>query len=145
MFRYIDGRTHFKVDDAHEARSVYRKYSSFHSNRNSKRKYVNGALYSSLFDSHVDLIHPIPGGRIILKVGIHDTDDVSDVIITCAVDIKDKYLTSLNDLGVVLSNMGDDTCRNKLHDVGKMKIVGYGKMGNGSSGMYHLTNKNKTI
>lgn len=145
MFRYIDGRTNFKVNDAHEARRIYRKYSSFNSNRNNKRKYVNGALYSSLFDNHVDFIDPIPGGRIILKVSIQDTNDVSDVIITCSVDIKDKYLTSLNDLGVALSNMGDNTCRNKLHDVGKMNIVGYGKKGNGSSGVYHLTNKNKII
>ena len=94
---------------------------------------------------HADVIHPRPGSIIKLQVLILDTRKTSSVYITCDVNISNSYLMSLNQLGEILMNEELNTYRKKKNGMGSMYIVGHGKKGDGTSGIYNLTNSSERI
>ena len=133
------------VDTNAEGQSLYNRYLSSHSNRYNKRKFVDGALYTRIFMNHADVIMPRPGCVIELQVTIEDTGITSSVYIMCDVNISNSYLMSLNRLGDILSNEKPNTYRKKKNDMGSMYIVGNGKKGDGTSGVYNLTNSSERL
>ena len=86
QFRHIQTCLDFKVSNSNIARSLYQEYSGYSKNKFNKRKYVDGALYSSLFPECCHVIDPIPGGVIELLVKIKNTNEISSVLITYDID-----------------------------------------------------------
>ena len=95
-FRYTDGRTNILITNDIDARLLYDRYSRHHSNKNKKRKYVDGALYQSLFSNCVEVIEPIPGGHIQMNVRIGCSSEISQVQIVCDTNLNSKYLLACN-------------------------------------------------
>ena len=139
-FMYIDGRTEFEVATSTAARDLYQQYSGFNSNRNNRRKFVEGAIYTRLFYDQVDIIYPIPNRIIELKIKHHQTNEYSTVKIIYDIKFDSKELVAMNSLGQVLTKFPDNTSRARKNDKGKLHVVGSGMMGNGRVGTYKLTN-----
>ena len=144
-YLYVDGRTDFLVDDVDQARSTYNTYAGMYCNRHNKRKYVDGAMYYHLFKKCSEIIEPIPGAQIILRVRLGDSTDVSTVKICCDINLNSKFLLATNKLGKVLHKFPGNTSRSTKSDNGKMFIMGKGKLGNGKIGCYNLTTKTEDI
>ena len=145
QFVYIDGRTVINVTDPDQAKTMYNTYAGFHCNRYNKRKFVDGALYTDLFEYRKDIIYPSPNEVIELDIAINDTDEHSFVKIFYDMNENSNYLRALNRLGESLRHCKENTNRSKNKDQGKMFIVGKGKKGNGSIGSYNLTKSTDEI
>ena len=145
QFRYIDSRTDIVVDDAKNARSLYQRYRQFHSNRYNRRKFVDGALYTSLFEQCADIIYPIAGVVIKLDVLLLNTKERTNVTIYYDDNIVHTELLAMTDMGEALSSYADNTRRCNNFDGGKMNVIGSGKKGDGTYGMYNLSNCTEDI
>ena len=145
QFRHIQNGTEFNVHDSIKARSLYKQYASYNTNKYNKRKYVDGALYSSLFHECTNIMNPIPGGLIRLNVKLFGTNEISIVTITCDTIVRNKYLMALNELGDLLSHFRGNTSRKNLKDEGNMKFLGKGRLGSSKIGVYKLTNQSDLI
>ena len=139
-FTYIDGRTEFEVKTSTTARDLYRQYSCFNSNRHNRRKFVDGAIYTKLFDDSVDIIYPLSNRIIELKIQHHNTNEISSVKIIYDKNLGSPELLAMNELGYVLGARADNTSQGPNNDKGKMHVVGRGTRGNGMVGTYKLTN-----
>ena len=144
-FLHVDRRTPVFPETSDDARHLYQTYSKHSLNRNIKMKFVDGALYTSLFNDCVEILHPKPGCMISINVCLLDSGEISQVVITYDIHVGCKYLMSLNKLGIYMSKMKGNTFRSSLKDDGKMSVIGCGKKGNGSVGTYKLTNESEDI
>ena len=145
QFTYIDGRTLMSITNPTDARRLYQRYAKFYSNRFNRRKYVDGAIYTKLFVDCADIICPIPNTLINIDVTLDGSNESTSVIITCDMNPNSIQLVSMNELGHSLNLCGDNTNRGNKNDKGKMHILGKGKMGNGSIGVYRLTDSSQAI
>ena len=145
QFRYIDSRTDITVDNSDDARSLYQRYRLFNSNRYNRRKFVNGALYTSLFPECTDILCPTSGEVIKLDVLLQNRIDRTTITIHYDGNVKRSELLAMTDMGESMSSYGNNTSRGTNFDGGKMNIVGSGKKGNGSYGTYNLSNISKNI
>ena len=147
QFKYVDGRTTMNISNHRDARMIYQMQAKFYSNRFNRRKYVDGAIYTHLFLDQADVICPIPNTVIELDVAIDysSTNRHTSVVITYDIDTNRTQLASMNELGHSLNLCRDNTNRGNKNDEGKMHIIGKGKMGNGSVGVYNLTDSSEAI
>ena len=104
-----DGKTVIYVGNNEEGRSLVNWYMSNYGNQYNKRKFVEGALYTRIFMDYADIIRPIPGRKIELKVSLADTGRTTSLYIICDVNITNSYLTTLNKLGELLMNEKPNT------------------------------------
>ena len=144
-FRYIDSRTDFTIDNPNNARTLYQRYRQFNSNRYNRRKYVNGALYTSLFDDCADIIYPTAGLVIKLDVLLLNTTERTTITILYDDNTVQTELLAMTDMGEALTSYADNTCRCNHFDGGKMNVIGSGKKGDGTYGMYNLSNCTEDI
>lgn len=145
QFLYVDGTKIINFDNNEDARSLYKWYRCHKHNRYNKRKFVDGALYTSIFMDSADVIQPKPGCLIELEALMVDTGDTTTVYITCDVNISNSYLLCLNELGAILMDKAPNTNRQKKKDGGCVYILGSGKKGNGTKGTYNLTNSSDNL
>ena len=144
QFLSIDKETIITIDDSDEARFLYQRYAGLRENRYKRRCFVTGALYTSIFSDTSDIIHPIPGRTIELAINIGN-DVTTTVLITYDTKVDNVYLLALNKLGKSFNEHKDNTRRRNNHDQGKMIVVGEGRKGNGSYGVYSITNSTDDI
>ena len=128
-----------------EARYIYREKCSHDLNRFKKRKFVDGAVYTDLFDKCVQIIDPVTECKTVIRIFDEDTEQLTDVVITCNTNVNDLHLMNEIDLHTALNEHAPNTYRKILNDKGAMYIVGTGKKGDGSVGTYNLSNKSEKI
>ena len=111
---------------------------NMYNNKQKRCKYLDGALYTDLFSDCCDFIEPSKGQTININVTTEDSCSTT-ICIFCDGNIHSTYLTNCKNLGIALSKFKGNTFRRNRRDIGNMYIVGNGKMGNGKSGTYRLT------
>ena len=124
---------------------MYQRYAKFHCNRSNRRKFVDGALYTDLFEDCTDIITPITDRVIELDVTIQSTGEHTSILIYCSSNENDQLLIGLNKLGEAMKLCPDNTNRRKNDDIGMMHVIGKGRLGNGSVGVYKLTDSSHAI
>ena len=143
-FLYIDNNGILNITDIDEARCLYRRHAVLRANRYKKRCYVTGAIYTELFHDCCDFINPIPGQTIEIDIDI-GCNTITKVKIIYDVNSMNEYLVALNTLGKTLKEYNDNTSRRNNLDMGKMIVIGEGTKGNGSYGIYSITNSTDAI
>ena len=104
-----------------------------------RRKYLEGALYRTIFDNSARVINLSAGEVLNLNV-ITQYKTVTTMTIFLEENKHHPHLINCNRLGRELSKFRGNTCRQQCRDRGHMYIVGSGMKANKEIGIYHLTN-----
>lgn len=144
---YLDGHTVVYPESSCESKRLFNVYRMFRQNCFTRRKFVSGALYGFLYDNLVQIISPKKGKIIRLIVMLKSSDGkavkYSQVKIVYDPSSTGKYLVACNSLAKSLSSKAGITCRHNQHDLGKMRVFGYGKKQSGENGIYKITYQNR--
>ena len=139
QFLYIDGKTHVEALSLKDGKWLYNTYSKMRSLNRKRRKYLEGALYRTIFDNSARVINLSAGEVLNLNV-ITQHNTVTTMMIFVEANKHHPHLINCNRLGRELSKFRGNTCRQHCRDRGDMYIVGSGMKANKEIGIYHLTN-----
>ena len=103
-----------------------------------KRKYVDGAIYTDVFSEAAHIID-VPDNEIVELKILTAQKKVSSLSIYFERKSDLQHLKNCCKLGQILSNYKGNTFRKKCFDDGEIYIIGQGKVGNGSTGSYKMT------
>ena len=134
-----DKSTRFTVDNVTDARWQYQTRMQMHEHKYKRRKYIDGAHYTDIFYDQAEVIDIMPGNSIDIIIRLEDghTTTVSAFVDE---DPHCKHLTNCYSIAKKLSESSANTYRKTTMDKGDMHIVGVGPKGDGSKGIYKLTN-----
>ena len=140
QFLYIDRKTHVEALSLKDGKWLYNTYLQMRSLNRKRRKYLEGALYTRIFDNSARVINLTPGEVLNLNV-ITQYNTVTTMSLFVEGNKHHPHLINCSRLGRELSKFRGNTCRQQCRDRGHMYIVGSGMKANKEIGIYHLTNE----
>ena len=144
-FKYDDSDIDIYVEKIDEARMLYKTYSKLKSNMFSHRRYVNGALYTKIYNSSANVIFPKENQMIELHVKYSDDNQTSILSIYKEADNNHQYLKKLHSLSIATLQYKDNTCRSRLKDLGQMIVLGSGKKNSNTLSEYNIMKNNNDL
>ena len=106
-----------------------------------KRKYLDGALHTTLLDDCYDIIDVREEEMFDITI-VTETNEYTTISIFWDIEQDNPHLLNCSRLGSVLSRYSGNTFRENTKDQGNMYIVGNGRKGNGLVGTYEMTTYN---
>ena len=122
-----------------DARWQYQTRVGMQSHKYKRRKHIDGALYSDIFLENAEIIDIAPGNSVDIVIRLPD-GMTTTVIAFVELDGKNNHLENCKCIARKLSSTKPNTYRHTNNDKGNMYVVGNGNKGNGTTGMYKLTN-----
>ena len=141
LFRLINDSYDVIYHKLVDARIHYRNAMHMPINSRKHSKYVDGALYTKLFEENVEYIRLCPGDYLNIAVTLEDGSQTTINMFREPIPKHNEHLMNCRNLGIFLKDCQANTARRNRRDLGKMFILGSNKLGNGTIGNIKLTEK----